>query len=37
MWAGRHRGADVEHIYNKIGVSGRAAAVFYAMQHQLIP
>ena len=30
-------GHHLEHIYNKIGVSSRAAAVFYAMQHRLIP
>ena len=29
-------GHHLEHIYNKIGVSSRAAAVFYAMQHRLI-
>jgi DNA-binding NarL/FixJ family response regulator len=26
----------LEHIYNKIGISSRAAAVFFAMEHQLI-
>jgi HD-GYP domain-containing protein (c-di-GMP phosphodiesterase class II) len=26
----------LEHIYNKIGVSSRAAAVFFAMEHELI-
>lgn len=26
----------LEHIYNKIGVSSRAAAVFFAMEHDLI-
>jgi DNA-binding CsgD family transcriptional regulator len=30
-------GHHLEHIYDKIGVSSRAAAVFYAMQHRLIP
>jgi HD-GYP domain-containing protein (c-di-GMP phosphodiesterase class II) len=29
-------GHHVEHIYNKIGVSTRAAAVFYALEHELI-
>jgi HD-GYP domain-containing protein (c-di-GMP phosphodiesterase class II) len=29
-------GHHVEHIYNKIGVSTRAAAVFYALEHDLI-
>jgi HD-GYP domain-containing protein (c-di-GMP phosphodiesterase class II)/DNA-binding CsgD family transcriptional regulator len=27
----------LEHIYNKIGISSRAAAVFFAMEHELIP
>jgi HD-GYP domain-containing protein (c-di-GMP phosphodiesterase class II) len=26
----------LEHIYNKIGVSSRAAAVFFAMEHEII-
>jgi HD-GYP domain-containing protein (c-di-GMP phosphodiesterase class II) len=26
----------LEHIYNKIGISSRAAAVFFAMEHELI-
>jgi DNA-binding NarL/FixJ family response regulator len=26
----------LEHIYNKIGVSSRAAAVFFPMEHELI-
>jgi DNA-binding NarL/FixJ family response regulator len=26
----------LEHIYNKIGVSNRAAAVFFSMEHELI-
>jgi DNA-binding NarL/FixJ family response regulator len=26
----------LEHIYNKIGISSRAAAVFFAMEHDLI-
>ena len=26
----------IQHIYNKIGVSTRAAAVFYALEHELI-
>lgn len=30
-------GHHLEHIYDKIGVSSRAAAVFYAMQHRLLP
>jgi HD-GYP domain-containing protein (c-di-GMP phosphodiesterase class II) len=29
-------GHHVEHIYNKIGVSTRAAAVFYALEHGLV-
>jgi HD-GYP domain-containing protein (c-di-GMP phosphodiesterase class II) len=29
-------GHHIEHIYNKIGVSTRAAAVFFALQHDLI-
>jgi HD-GYP domain-containing protein (c-di-GMP phosphodiesterase class II) len=29
-------GHHVEHIYNKIGVSTRAAAVFFALEHDLI-
>jgi HD-GYP domain-containing protein (c-di-GMP phosphodiesterase class II) len=27
----------LEHIYDKIGISSRAAAVFFAMEHDLIP
>lgn len=27
----------LEHIYDKIGISSRAAAVFFAMEHELIP
>jgi HD-GYP domain-containing protein (c-di-GMP phosphodiesterase class II) len=27
----------LEHIYNKIGISSRAAAVFFAMENELIP
>lgn len=27
----------LENIYNKIGISSRAAAVFFAMEHELIP
>jgi len=27
----------LDHIYNKLGVSSRAAAVFFAMEHALIP
>ena len=27
----------LEHIYSKIGISSRAAAVFFAMEHELIP
>ncbi|MBZ0295968.1 MAG: response regulator transcription factor, partial [Anaerolineae bacterium] len=27
----------LEHIYDKIDVSSRAAAVFFAMEHELIP
>jgi DNA-binding NarL/FixJ family response regulator len=26
----------LEHIYDKIGISSRAAAVFFAMEHELI-
>ena len=29
-------GHHIEHIYNKIGVSTRAAAVFFALEHDLI-
>jgi HD-GYP domain-containing protein (c-di-GMP phosphodiesterase class II) len=29
-------GHHLEHIYDKIGVSGRGAAVFFAMEHELI-
>jgi HD-GYP domain-containing protein (c-di-GMP phosphodiesterase class II)/DNA-binding CsgD family transcriptional regulator len=29
-------GHHIEHIYNKIGVSTRAAAVFYALEHNLV-
>ncbi len=29
-------GHHLEHIYNKIGVSGRGAAVFFAMENELI-
>jgi DNA-binding NarL/FixJ family response regulator len=27
----------IEHIYNKIGVSARASAALFAMEHDLIP
>jgi HD-GYP domain-containing protein (c-di-GMP phosphodiesterase class II) len=27
----------LEHIYDKIGISSRAASVFFAMEHELIP
>jgi DNA-binding NarL/FixJ family response regulator len=30
-------GHHVQHIYNKIGVSTRAAATLFAVQHGLIP
>ena len=29
-------GHHVQHIYNKIGVSSRAAAVFWAMEHEIV-
>ena len=30
-------GNHVEHIYAKIGISGRAAAALFAVQHGLLP
>jgi DNA-binding NarL/FixJ family response regulator len=27
----------IEHVYNKIGVSTRAAAAMFAMEHDLVP
>jgi hypothetical protein len=27
----------IEHVYNKLGVSTRAAATMFAMEHDLVP